>query len=98
MMSVYQPEPGQNSTTVWPGFSPQKARLSAGWRHVSRARSAGTRQGPATAAAMVVGLSGAAFSRAFLGPQAASAAALTIAVRREMACGNEDKMSALSRP
>jgi hypothetical protein len=32
MMSVYQPAPGQNSTTVVVGFNPQKARLSAGWR------------------------------------------------------------------
>src|SRR5678816_4414449 len=83
MMSVYQPDPGQNSTTVWPGFSPQNARLWAGWRHGSRARSAGARQAPATAAAMVVGFSGAALSPAFRGPQAASAAALRIAARRE---------------
>src|SRR4051794_36230197 len=78
-MSEYQPEPGQNSTTVAPGFSPQNRSDSAGWRKPSRARSPGARQGPATAASIVTGL--AVFGVARL--HAASAPAPSNAVRRE---------------
>src|SRR5579875_3452386 len=56
-MSVYQPAPGQSSTTVAPAFTPKKARVSAGWRKGSRLRSAALRHGPATAAGRVVGFS-----------------------------------------
>src|SRR5581483_2261783 len=52
-MSVYQPAPGQNSTTVAPGLTPQNLRLSTGWRQASRPFSAGDRQYPATAASIV---------------------------------------------
>ena len=81
MMSVYQPAPGQNSTTVMPGLRPHQVRVSTGWRQGSRARSAGRRQSPATASAIVWGppLTGmAAGSAAFgfgLQPARASAAA-----------------------
>src|SRR5688572_22904343 len=49
-MSVHQPAPGLISNTVAPGRTPQNASVSAGWRHVSRARSVAERCGAATAA------------------------------------------------
>src|SRR5258708_40200446 len=81
-MSVYQPAPGQNSTTVWPGFRPQNWSDSTGWRQRSRARSAGGRQDPATAASRVVGAV-AAFEPPSLALQALSAAAQRNMARRE---------------
>src|ERR1700753_3981220 len=76
-MSVYQPAPGQNSTTVAPGLRPQNFSDSAGWRQGSRALSAAERQLPATAASSVFG-GCAAFGPAL---QALSAAALSSMAR-----------------
>src|SRR5215217_408923 len=83
-MSVYQPAPGQNSTTVMPGCNPKKVRVSTGWRKASRALSCGRRQSPATAAArlsaplffgaLALGAGSGTFFSGVLGPQAASAA------------------------
>src|SRR6185437_8653924 len=79
-MSVYQPAPGQNSTTVAPALRPQNLSDSTGWRQGSRARSVGARQAPATAASRVFGGT-APFGLAPL--QALSAAALSSTPRLE---------------
>ncbi len=49
---MYQPPPGQISTTVLPGFTPKKLSVSTGWRYGSRATLAAVRLGEATASAM----------------------------------------------
>src|SRR5580698_8929396 len=44
-IAVYQPPPGTSSTTCMSGLSPKNASVSAGWRYLSRARSASVRAG-----------------------------------------------------
>ncbi|MNX93367.1 hypothetical protein D3C86_1255490 [compost metagenome] len=81
---MYQPLPGQKSTTVILGCKPKKRRVSIGWRQTSRALSVAERHGPATAhsrepsggPAGTAGVSGAALS-SFL-PQAARPAKAAI--------------------
>src|SRR5580698_2797670 len=44
-IAVYQPPPGTSSTTCMSGLIPKNASVSAGWRYLSRARSASVRAG-----------------------------------------------------
>src|SRR5947209_7399325 len=94
MMSAYHPAPGQNSTTVSPGLSPQNASELAGWRQASRARSARLRQAPSTACCSVTG--GATFGAR--GAQAVSAAALAMTPRRDMEISGKAKSNLAPAP
>ncbi len=47
---MYQPPPGDSSTTVIVGAMPKKFSVSYGWRYTSRSTLAGVRDGAATAA------------------------------------------------
>src|SRR5256714_14895885 len=48
---MYQPRPGQISTTVWFGRTPKNRSVSSGWRYWSRTVNFGVREGLAIAAA-----------------------------------------------
>src|SRR5262245_18823454 len=51
-MAVYQPPPGQSSTTRELGATPKNSSVSRGWRWTSRARCASVRCEPARAASI----------------------------------------------